>query len=147
MFSSRTIQKPCIRELLELSLFFETFLKLSCNNTPLVARNVRDYLSAGHIQLLPWPAYLPELSPIEHVQNSVYLRLACDTCSTSCTDELWKRIQRMWNTRPIRLSKSIRIHATTYSSAYFSASLLYHILISEILQFLFCFENVIFFLN
>ncbi|GFS79932.1 uncharacterized protein TNCV_750761 [Trichonephila clavipes] len=31
-----------------------------------VAKTVRDFCSAQHMQLLPWPAYSPDMSPIEH---------------------------------------------------------------------------------
>ncbi|GFX77762.1 hypothetical protein TNCV_1106791 [Trichonephila clavipes] len=41
------------------------------NARPHVAKTVRDFCSAQHMQLLPWPAYLPYLSPIEHVWDSV----------------------------------------------------------------------------
>ncbi|GFX34903.1 transposable element Tc1 transposase [Trichonephila clavipes] len=34
---------------------------------PHVARTVRDFCSAQHMQLLPWPAYSLDMSPIEHV--------------------------------------------------------------------------------
>ncbi|GFX18353.1 hypothetical protein TNCV_4306541 [Trichonephila clavipes] len=32
-----------------------------------VAKTVRDFGSAQHMQLLPWLAYSPVMSPIEHV--------------------------------------------------------------------------------
>ncbi|GFV01389.1 transposable element Tcb1 transposase [Trichonephila clavipes] len=41
-----------------------------------VAKTVRDFRSTQHMQLLPWPAYLPDMSPIEHVWDLVGRRLA-----------------------------------------------------------------------
>ncbi|GFU86202.1 hypothetical protein TNCV_368601 [Trichonephila clavipes] len=32
-----------------------------------VAKTVRDFCSSQHTQLFPWPAYSPDMSPIEHV--------------------------------------------------------------------------------
>ncbi|GFT47106.1 hypothetical protein TNCV_3747551 [Trichonephila clavipes] len=37
------------------------------NARPHVAKTIRDFCSAQHMQLLPWPAYLPDMSPFEHV--------------------------------------------------------------------------------
>ncbi|GFW59789.1 transposable element Tc1 transposase [Trichonephila clavipes] len=37
------------------------------NSCPHVAKTVRNSCSALHMQLLPWPAYLPDMRPIEHV--------------------------------------------------------------------------------
>ncbi|GFU97466.1 transposable element Tcb2 transposase [Trichonephila clavipes] len=41
-----------------------------------VAKTVRDFCSAQHMQLLPWPAYSSYMSPIEHVWDLVGRRLA-----------------------------------------------------------------------
>ncbi|GFW40336.1 uncharacterized protein TNCV_1018941 [Trichonephila clavipes] len=37
------------------------------NARPHVAKSVRDFCSSQHMQLLPWPAYSSDMSPIEHV--------------------------------------------------------------------------------
>ncbi|PRD28384.1 UNVERIFIED_CONTAM: tc3a [Trichonephila clavipes] len=37
------------------------------NARPHVAKPVRDFCSAQHMQLLPWPAYSPDMSPIERM--------------------------------------------------------------------------------
>ncbi|GFV82724.1 transposable element Tcb2 transposase [Trichonephila clavipes] len=37
------------------------------NAHPHVAKSIRDFCSAQHMQLLPWSAYSPDMSPIEHV--------------------------------------------------------------------------------
>jgi hypothetical protein len=37
------------------------------NARPHVARVVRDYMTQQNVDLLPWPAVSPDLSPIEHV--------------------------------------------------------------------------------
>ncbi|GFV29075.1 transposable element Tcb2 transposase [Trichonephila clavipes] len=58
-----------------------------------VAKTVRDFYSARHMQLLPWPAYSPDMSPIEHVLDLVCRRLARDAFPAASKDELMLRIQ------------------------------------------------------
>ncbi|GFX44053.1 hypothetical protein TNCV_4118491 [Trichonephila clavipes] len=41
------------------------------NSRTHVAKTVGDFCSAKHMQLLPWPAYSPDISPIEHVGDLV----------------------------------------------------------------------------
>ncbi|GFT49978.1 transposable element Tc1 transposase [Trichonephila clavipes] len=41
------------------------------NPRPYVAKTVRDFCSPQHMQLLPWPAYSPDMLPIEHVWDLV----------------------------------------------------------------------------
>ncbi|PRD24850.1 UNVERIFIED_CONTAM: hypothetical protein NCL1_42587 [Trichonephila clavipes] len=49
------------------------------------------------MQLLPWPAYSPDMSPIEHVWDLVGRRLVRDPRSAASKDELLLRIQAIWN--------------------------------------------------
>ncbi|GFS51681.1 transposable element Tcb2 transposase [Trichonephila clavipes] len=67
------------------------------NACPHVAKTVRDFCSAQHMQLLSWPAYSPDMSPIEHVWDLVSRRLACDPRPEASKDELLLRIQAIWN--------------------------------------------------
>ncbi|GFU59708.1 transposable element Tcb2 transposase [Trichonephila clavipes] len=70
------------------------------NARPHVAKTVLDFCSAQHMQLLPWPAYSPDMSPIEHVWNLVGSRLARDPRLAVSKDELLLRIQAIWNSLP-----------------------------------------------
>ena len=70
------------------------------NARPHVARTVKSYLDSQQVQLLPWPAYSPDLSPIEHVWDFVGQCLTRDPRPVASTDELWLRIQTIWNTLP-----------------------------------------------
>ena len=45
---------------------------------PYVAKTVRNFCSAQQMQLLSWPAYSPDISPINHMLDSVGRRLARD---------------------------------------------------------------------
>ncbi|GFX75828.1 transposable element Tcb2 transposase [Trichonephila clavipes] len=70
------------------------------NAHPHDAKTVKSYLDSQQVQLLPWPAYSPDMSPIEHVWDIVGRRLARDLRPVTSTDELWLRIQTIWNTLP-----------------------------------------------
>ncbi|GFY36548.1 transposable element Tcb2 transposase [Trichonephila clavipes] len=70
------------------------------NARPHVAKTVKSYLDSQQVQLLPWPAYSPDMSPIEHVWDIVGGRLARDLRPVVSTDELWLHIQTIWNTLP-----------------------------------------------
>ncbi|GFV30534.1 transposable element Tcb2 transposase [Trichonephila clavipes] len=65
-----------------------------------IAKTVRDFCSAQHTQLLPWPAYSPDMSPIEHVWDWVGRRLARNPRPAVSKDELLLRIQAIWNSLP-----------------------------------------------
>ncbi|GFV66972.1 transposable element Tc1 transposase [Trichonephila clavipes] len=58
------------------------------NARPHVAKTVRDFCSTQHMQLLPWPAYSPDMSPIEHVWDLVDRRFARDPRPAASKDEL-----------------------------------------------------------
>ncbi|GFY20239.1 transposable element Tcb2 transposase [Trichonephila clavipes] len=62
------------------------------NARPRVAKTVRDFCSAQHVQLLPWSAYSPDMSPIEHVGDLVGRRLARDPYPAASKNELLLRI-------------------------------------------------------
>ncbi|GFX65614.1 transposable element Tc1 transposase [Trichonephila clavipes] len=70
------------------------------NARPQVAKTVRDFCSSQHMQLLPWPAYSPVMSPIEHVRDLVGRRLARDPHPAASRDEFLLRIQAIWNSLP-----------------------------------------------
>ena len=65
-----------------------------------VAKTVRDFCLAQHIQLLLSPAYSPDLLPIEHVWDLIGRRLACDPRPAASKYELWLLKQTMWNSLP-----------------------------------------------
>ncbi|GFV40808.1 transposable element Tcb1 transposase [Trichonephila clavipes] len=52
------------------------------------------------MQLLPWSAFSPDMSPIVHVCNLVGRRLARDSCPVASKDELALRIQAKGNFLP-----------------------------------------------
>ncbi|GFX96179.1 hypothetical protein TNCV_2290671 [Trichonephila clavipes] len=62
-----------------------------------VAKTVRDFCSAQHMQLLPSPSYSLDMSPIERVWDLVGRRLARNPRPADSEDELLVRIQAIWN--------------------------------------------------
>ncbi|GFW01232.1 transposable element Tcb1 transposase [Trichonephila clavipes] len=52
------------------------------------------------MQLLPWPAYSPDMSLIEHVWDLVGRRLARDPHPAASKAKLLLRIQAIWNSHP-----------------------------------------------
>ena len=63
------------------------------NARPQVSKTDRDFFSAQHMQLFPWPVYSPDMSPIEHMWDLVGRNL----CPAASKHELWLRIQAIWN--------------------------------------------------
>ncbi|GFW49566.1 transposable element Tcb1 transposase [Trichonephila clavipes] len=65
------------------------------NARPHIAKTVRDFCSAQHLQLLPWHVYSPDMSPLEHEWDLVGRRLLWRPAVSK--DELLLRIQAIWN--------------------------------------------------
>ncbi|GFV68314.1 transposable element Tcb1 transposase [Trichonephila clavipes] len=61
------------------------------------AKTVRDICSPQHVQLLPLPAYSPNMSPIEPVWDLVGRRITRDPRLAASKDELLLRLQAIWN--------------------------------------------------
>ncbi|KFM60109.1 Transposable element Tc1 transposase, partial [Stegodyphus mimosarum] len=59
------------------------------NARPHTARIVKSFFAAQQVQLLPWPACSPDMSPIEHVWDVIGRRLARDPRPVAFADELW----------------------------------------------------------
>ena len=94
------------------------------------------------MQFFPWPAYSPDMSPIEQVWYLVGRRLARDPFLAASKDELWLRILAVWNSLPqANIQKLFSLHAMSYNRTYCSAWCLHEILISDTI-----FENFIIYL-
>ncbi|UYV71386.1 hypothetical protein LAZ67_8002914 [Cordylochernes scorpioides] len=67
------------------------------NARPHTARIIQQALQ--DVQMLPWPPYSPDLSPIEHVWDIIERRLRALPQPRS-EDELWQMVEREWRAIP-----------------------------------------------
>ncbi|GFT68332.1 transposable element Tcb1 transposase [Trichonephila clavipes] len=70
------------------------------NARPHVARIVQRFFVNHQIELLPWPARSPDLSPIENMWYMVAQRLTQITPPPSTPDQLWQRAEAVWSAVP-----------------------------------------------
>lgn len=70
------------------------------NARPHVARVVTDFLTQQNVDVLPWPAVSPDLSPIEHVWDEMQRRLRQLPNQPVTLAELSRALVRIWNGIP-----------------------------------------------
>ncbi|GFX45431.1 transposable element Tcb1 transposase [Trichonephila clavipes] len=70
------------------------------NAQPHVARIVQRLCINPQIELLPWPARSPDLSPIENMWSRVAQRLNQITPPGTIPDQLWQRVKAAWSAVP-----------------------------------------------
>ncbi|GFW20459.1 transposable element Tcb1 transposase [Trichonephila clavipes] len=67
------------------------------NTRPHVARIAQRFFANHQIELLPWPAHSPDLSPIENIWPMVAQRLTQITPPDAIPDQLWQRVEAAWS--------------------------------------------------
>ena len=70
------------------------------NAQPHVALIVQGFFVNRQIELLPWPARYPDLSPIENMWSMVAQRLTQITSPAATPDQLWQRVKAAWSAVP-----------------------------------------------
>ncbi|GFX68645.1 transposable element Tcb1 transposase [Trichonephila clavipes] len=70
------------------------------NARPHVARIVQSFFINHQIELLPWPARSPDLSPIENMWSMVVQRLTQIIPPAATPDQLWQRVEAAWYAVP-----------------------------------------------
>lgn len=65
-----------------------------------VSHTVQAFFSTQQVSLLPWPAYSPDMSPIEHVWDFIGRRLACTASRAHSKTELWRQVEAIWTAIP-----------------------------------------------
>ncbi|GFW20366.1 transposable element Tcb1 transposase [Trichonephila clavipes] len=65
-----------------------------------VARIVQRFFVNHQIELLPWPARSPDLSPIENMWSVVAQRLNQITTPAATPDNFWQRVEASWSAVP-----------------------------------------------
>ena len=80
------------------------------NARPHTARIIRHFFDENDIDVLPWPANSPDLSPIEHVWDEMERRIQRLPQQPSNVQELTRDLIQVWNDIPQRF------HARVISS-------------------------------
>ena len=70
------------------------------NACPHVARICTVYLQAHNIDVLPWPAFFPDLNPIEHLWDELDRRVRRRDNPPSSVPELEQALLQEWNNIP-----------------------------------------------
>ncbi|GFX80618.1 transposable element Tcb1 transposase [Trichonephila clavipes] len=70
------------------------------NACPHMASIVQRFFVNHQIELLPWPARSPDLSPIENMWSTVAQRLTQITLPAATPDQLWQRVEAAWSAVP-----------------------------------------------
>ncbi|GFX18937.1 transposable element Tcb1 transposase [Trichonephila clavipes] len=70
------------------------------NARPHVARIVQRFFVKHQIELLPWPARSPDLSPVENMWSMVAQGLTQITPPAATPDQLWQLVEAAWSTVP-----------------------------------------------
>ncbi|GFW90011.1 transposable element Tcb1 transposase [Trichonephila clavipes] len=70
------------------------------NARPHVARIHQRFFVNHQIELLPWPARSPDLSPIENMWFMVAPRLTQITLPAASPDLLWQSVEAAWSAVP-----------------------------------------------
>lgn len=70
------------------------------NARPHVARVARDFLQQQNVEVLPWPAVSPDMSPIEHLWDEMERRLRHLPHPPVTLPEVGQSLINIWNTIP-----------------------------------------------
>ena len=57
--------------------------------------------------MLEWPPQSPDLNPIEHLRNEVDRHLRLSGTSPTCKDDLWEKIQVIWQNIEVEYIKKL----------------------------------------
>ncbi|GFY30086.1 transposable element Tcb1 transposase [Trichonephila clavipes] len=86
---------PCLQSL-------ATAIFQQDNMQPHMARIVQRFFVNHQIELLPWPAHSPDLSPIKNMWSMVAQLLTQITPPAATPDQLWQSVETAWSAVPPR---------------------------------------------
>jgi hypothetical protein len=76
------------------------FMLMDDNARPHRARLVNDYLNSETIQRMDWPAYSPDLNPIEHAWDILQQRISKRPQAPNTLQELADALEEEWHQIP-----------------------------------------------
>ncbi|GFT65902.1 transposable element Tc3 transposase [Trichonephila clavipes] len=95
------------------------FLFMDDNRRPHRANIVDEYLQLENITRMGWPAYSPDLNPIEHVWDMLDRRAAARQPLPTCLPELRRALLDEWCNTPQDQLDNLIISMPRYCKAYF----------------------------
>ncbi|GFY26516.1 transposable element Tcb1 transposase [Trichonephila clavipes] len=72
-----------------------------------MTRIAQRFFVNHQIEMLPWPARSPDLSPIENMGSMVAQRLTQITPPAATPDQLWQRVEAAWFAVPLEHIQSL----------------------------------------
>ena len=98
-------------QLIKNSFFYQVMsdeFVLVHDNAPChTAKVSKDKIEELKIDVLDWPAYSPELNPIENLWSHIVTNIYAGGKTYDNVDELWEAIQQCWENIPKKIIKSL----------------------------------------
>ena len=98
-------------DLLEFSYFYQVMTEnaiLVHDNAPChTAEIVKTKINELEIEVLDWPAYSPNLNPIENLWSYVVRKIYSNRKTFANFDTLWEAIQDYWDKIPQQIIKNL----------------------------------------
>ncbi|GFU35882.1 transposable element Tc3 transposase [Trichonephila clavipes] len=99
------------------------FLFMDDNARPQRANIIEDEcLQSEDITRMDWPAYSPDLNPLEHVWDMLGRRIATHQPPSTCLQELWRKLLDEWCNIPQDLIDNLILSMLRHCKACIASS-------------------------